>query len=48
VFSKPNAEVQADLLRRSSPVIAELAGQGKLKVIPAYYDLASGKVTMLG
>jgi hypothetical protein len=33
---------------RGSPVIAELAGQGKLKVIAAYYDLASGKVTVLG
>jgi carbonic anhydrase len=45
---KANAEVQANLLRRGSPVIAELAGQGKLKVIAAYYDLASGKVTVLG
>jgi carbonic anhydrase len=45
---KANAKVQANLLRRGSPVIAELAGQGKLKVIAAYYDLASGKVTVLG
>jgi carbonic anhydrase len=45
---KANAEVQANILRRGSPVIAELAGQGKLKVIAAYYDLASGKVTLLG
>ena len=45
---KANAEVQANLLRRGSPVIAELAGQGKLKVITAYYDLASSKVTVLG
>jgi carbonic anhydrase len=45
---KANAEVQANILRRGSPVIAELAGQGKLKVIAAYYDLATGKVTVLG
>jgi carbonic anhydrase len=42
-----NAEIQASLLRRASPVIAELAGQGKVKVVAAYYDLASGKVTVL-
>jgi carbonic anhydrase len=44
---KANAEIQANLLRMASPVIAELAKQGKVKVIAAHYDLASGKVTVL-
>ena len=45
---KANAQIQADLLRTASPVIAPLAKVGKIKVVAAYYDLASGKVTMLG
>jgi carbonic anhydrase len=45
---KANAQVQADLLRTASPIIAGAVAQGKLKVVPAYYDLASGKVTVLG
>ena len=42
-----NAAIQAELLRTASPVIAGLAKQAKLKVVPARYDLASGKVTFL-
>jgi len=34
-------------LRSSSPVLAELIGKGRLKIIAAYYDLARGDVTML-
>ena len=44
---KANAKVQAGLLRSSSPVLAELIGKGRLKIIAAYYDLARGDVTML-
>lgn len=44
---KANALIQADLLRRASPVLAEMIKQGKLKVAAAYYDLASGKVSTL-
>jgi carbonic anhydrase len=44
---KANAQIQADLLRTASPVIAALIKTGKMKVVAAYYDLASGKVTML-
>ena len=42
-----NAAIQAELLRTASPVIAGLAKQAKLKVVPARYELASGKVTFL-
>jgi carbonic anhydrase len=45
---KANAQIQADLLRSASPIIAGAVAQGKLKVVPGYYDLASGKVTILG
>jgi carbonic anhydrase len=44
---KANAQIQAGLLRTASPVIAELVKTGKMKVVAAYYDLASGKVTIL-
>jgi carbonic anhydrase len=44
---KANAKIQAGLLRSSSPVLAELIGKGQLKIVAAYYDLATGAVTML-
>jgi carbonic anhydrase len=45
---KANARIQADLLATSSPVIADMIKQGTLKVVPAYYALATGQVTLLG
>jgi len=42
-----NAKIQATLLSEASPVIAEAIKEGKLKVLPARYDLASGKVVLL-
>ena len=44
---KANAEIQADLVRSASPVIAALVKTAKMKVVAAYYDLATGKVTIL-
>src|SRR5262244_2692953 len=44
---KANAKMQAVLLRQSSPVLAEHIKQNQLKIVAAYYDLASGKVTVL-
>jgi carbonic anhydrase len=44
---RANAQIQAELLRSASPVIAELIRQGKLNVVAAYYDLGSGKVSLL-
>ena len=38
----------ATLLREASPVIAGLAKENKIKVVGAYYDLGSGKVSLLG
>jgi carbonic anhydrase len=45
---KANAQIQAGLLRTASPVIAALVKAAKIKVVAAYYDLASGKVAILG
>jgi carbonic anhydrase len=44
---KANATIQAALLRQSSTVVAGLVKEGKLKVVAAYYDLATGSVTLL-
>jgi carbonic anhydrase len=39
--------MMAAQLRSSEPVMAELVQAGKLKVVAAYYELDSGKVTIL-
>lgn len=44
---KVNAKIQAALLRESSPVIAEAIKNNQLTVVAAFYDLASGKVSLL-
>jgi carbonic anhydrase len=44
---RANARIQARLLQDSSPVIAGAVKQGRLKVVAAYYDLASGVVSLL-
>jgi carbonic anhydrase len=44
---KANAQIQADLLRTASTVIAEQVKAGKLKVAAGYYDLGSGRVSLL-
>jgi carbonic anhydrase len=44
---KANAQIQAALLRESSPVISEMVKEGRLAVVASYYDLATGRVTLL-
>jgi len=44
---KANAKIQADLLRKASPVLSEMVKDGNLKIVPGYYELATGKVTLL-
>src|SRR6202048_1372223 len=44
---KANAKIQAALLRQASPVLAEHIKQNQLQIVAAYYDLATGKVSML-
>jgi carbonic anhydrase len=45
--TKANAKIQAALLRESSTVVSGLLKERKVKVIAAYYDLASGSVSLL-
>jgi carbonic anhydrase len=42
-----NARIQATLLSQASPIIAGAIKEGKLKVVPARYDIVSGKVSLL-
>jgi len=44
---KANASIQAALLRQSPPVLAEQIKQNQLKIVAGYYDLATGKVSLL-
>jgi carbonic anhydrase len=44
---KANAQIQANLLRTASPVLAGLISEGRLKVTAGYYSLATGSVTLL-
>ena len=45
--TKANAKIQAGLLRQSSPVLADHIKENQLKIVAGYYDLSSGKVTLL-
>ncbi len=45
---RENVALNVDALRNSKPILADLAQQRKLKVVGGLYDLASGKVEMLG
>jgi carbonic anhydrase len=44
---RANVEVGVNTLTASRPVLAERVRQGKLKIVGAYYDLDSGRVTFL-
>lgn len=44
---KENARIQAELVTKSSPLLAGLVKEGKLKVVAGYYDLGSGRVSLL-
>jgi carbonic anhydrase len=44
---KANAKIQASLLRKASPVLADLVKENKIKIVAGYYDIASGEVTLL-
>lgn len=45
--AKEVARMTATQLRESQPVLADLVKAGKLKVVPAFYDLDSGQIAML-
>jgi len=43
---KENAKIQAATLVKSS-ILSKLVTEGKLKILPAYYDITTGKVSLL-
>ncbi|MFY9935770.1 MAG: carbonic anhydrase [Silvibacterium sp.] len=45
--TKKNASIQATLLSEASTVLSPMVKEGKLKIVGAYYDLATGKVTQV-
>lgn len=45
--TEANAKIQAQLLKESSPLLAGLVKEGKLSVVAAFFDVESGKVTLL-
>jgi carbonic anhydrase len=45
--TKANAKIQASLLRQASTVIADSVKEHKLKVVAGYYDIGTGKATLL-
>lgn len=45
--TKANASIQATLLSKASPVLSPMVKEGKLKIVGAYYDLGTGKVTLV-
>jgi carbonic anhydrase len=46
--TEANAKIQAQLVRESSPVLAGLIKEGKLSVVAGVFDVATGKVKLLG
>lgn len=44
---RENAKLQAKLLGESSPVLSELVKEGKLKIVAGYYNLGTGRVSLL-
>ena len=45
--TEANAKIQAKLIQESSPVLAGLVKDGKLSVVAAFFDVATGKVRLL-
>lgn len=44
---KANARIQAKLLSEASPVLAPMVKDGKLKIVSGYYNIATGRVTLV-
>ncbi|MDB5410975.1 MAG: carbonic anhydrase [Rhodospirillales bacterium] len=45
--TEANAKIQAQLLKESSPLLPGLLKQGKLSVVAVFFDVQTGKVTLL-
>jgi carbonic anhydrase len=45
---KANANIQRTLLTRASTVLSGLVKDSKIKIVAAYYDVGTGRVSMIG
>ncbi len=45
--TEANAKIQAQLLRESSPVLGGLVKEGKLSIVASFFDVETGKMTLL-
>jgi carbonic anhydrase len=45
--TEANAKIQAQLLKEASPVLGGLIKEGKLSIVAAFFDIETGKVTLL-
>lgn len=45
--AKEVAKMTAEQIRTSEPIMADLVNTGKLKIVPAFYELESGGITLL-
>lgn len=44
---RENARLQAEMVRKSSPLLSGLELEGKLKIVAGYYDLGTGRVSLI-
>ncbi len=44
---RKNAELTVEALKTRSPIISDAVESGKLRVVPAYYNLESGRIDLL-
>lgn len=44
---RANARIQASLLGKASPVLADMVAGGKLKIVAGHYDIGTGEVTLV-
>ena len=45
--ARANANIVTEQLKRSKPVLSKLVSDGKLIVVPAFYDIDTGVVEIL-
>ena len=44
---KANVLAEVESLKKLDPILSQYVKEGKIKIIPAYYDLETGRVAFL-